>query len=276
LFGESGDQEPRLRSVRLTGADEHVLCAFARTQARELLAWTLDAEVNEYLLQRSQLRDHRGRPAVVRNGFQPVRQLLTNLGLVPVRVPKVRSRITRPAVFRSVIVRPYLRRSRAPFAGASLQFLRGLVSGDMRVCLTALMGPEGAVIPSAVVARVMQRWEGVCGTAINGALRDVEYISLQPAALDCAGPTAVESVMLVVGIEPRRHERLLAVAESNRHGVSPWAGALHTSRRCGLRLPPDTGFEDGLKSITQALAAIFPDTPPGNGDCFPAKAIHQI
>ena len=42
-------------------------------------------------------RDELGRAAVVRNGFQPQREVLTGLGAVGVRVPKARSRIEEPA-----------------------------------------------------------------------------------------------------------------------------------------------------------------------------------
>ena len=44
-------------------------------------------------------RDEQGRAAVVRNGYLPEREVLTGVGAVTVKVPKVRSRTEEPVVF---------------------------------------------------------------------------------------------------------------------------------------------------------------------------------
>ena len=47
----------------------------------------MQVEFEAYLSQFAERRDGRGRAAVVRNGFQPRRELLTGLGPLGVRVP---------------------------------------------------------------------------------------------------------------------------------------------------------------------------------------------
>jgi hypothetical protein len=59
------------------------------------------------------IRDGHGRRAVVRNGHLPERDVLTGIGPVRVRVPKVRDRRGEGAVFHSKLVPPYVRRSRS-------------------------------------------------------------------------------------------------------------------------------------------------------------------
>ena len=49
----------------------------------------------------SERRDGSGRAAVVRNGYQPERDIQTGIGPVTVKVPNVRSRDGNPVSFRS-------------------------------------------------------------------------------------------------------------------------------------------------------------------------------
>lgn len=58
-------------------------------------------------------RDARGPRAVVRNGCQPEREILTGIGAVAVSLPKVRDRSGEEACFRSVLVPPYVCRARS-------------------------------------------------------------------------------------------------------------------------------------------------------------------
>ena len=105
----------------------------------------MQAEFGEFLARFAEQRDDRGRAAVVRNGLQPTRELLTGLGPVGVRVPKARSRLAEPAVFRSTLVPPYVRRAKAVDAALPWLYLHGVSTGDMREALAALVGPEAKV-----------------------------------------------------------------------------------------------------------------------------------
>lgn len=84
-----------------------------REGAQRLIAEALQLEFEEFLSRFARQRDELGRCAVVRNGFQARREVLTGLGAVAVRVPKARSRVEEPAVFRSTLVPPYVRRAKS-------------------------------------------------------------------------------------------------------------------------------------------------------------------
>jgi len=49
-----------------------------------------------------------GRLALVRNGYLPEREILTGIGPVSVRIPKVRSKAGKALTFRSALVPPYV------------------------------------------------------------------------------------------------------------------------------------------------------------------------
>ena len=66
---------------------QDLLSTMLREGAQRLIAEALQAEFDEYLAQFAERRDDEGRLAVVRNGWQPRREVLTGLGPVGVKVP---------------------------------------------------------------------------------------------------------------------------------------------------------------------------------------------
>ncbi len=72
-----------------------VLTAVLHHGATQMLAQAIKAEVDAYLEAHADLRDEAGRQLLVRNGFLPQRTILTGIGAVEVKQPRVKDR--RPA-----------------------------------------------------------------------------------------------------------------------------------------------------------------------------------
>lgn len=109
-----------------------------RDGAQRLLAQAVQAEFEEFLARFALKRTPRGRAAVVRNGLQPEREILTRLGPVSVRIPKAHSRGDEAAVFHSRLVPPYARRAKSVDAVLPWLYLHGVSTGDMCGALAAL------------------------------------------------------------------------------------------------------------------------------------------
>lgn len=92
--------------VRIRKKDEvvDVLTQLLRAGARDLIQVAVAEELGLFLEQQADRRDACGRLAVVRNGYQLERTILSGIGPVAVRVPKVRDRLGGGAVFRSALV----------------------------------------------------------------------------------------------------------------------------------------------------------------------------
>ena len=89
------------------------LSELLRAGAKQLIEQAVEAELQEYLDTVRARRDAHGRRAVVRNGHLPQREVLTGIGPVSERVPKVRDRSGEGAVFHSTLVPPmYVGRAR--------------------------------------------------------------------------------------------------------------------------------------------------------------------
>lgn len=63
-----------------------------RQGAKQLLSQAIEAEVVEWIERHKQERDPQGRQQVVRNGFLPPRTILTGIGPVDVKQPRVHDR----------------------------------------------------------------------------------------------------------------------------------------------------------------------------------------
>ena len=87
-----------------------------RSGARSLLARAVEAEVAAFLDGHSEARTEEGRRRLVRHGHLPEREIMTGIGLVAVRAPRVRDRTGLGADrirFSSALLPPYARRSKS-------------------------------------------------------------------------------------------------------------------------------------------------------------------
>ena len=92
------------------------LDAYVREGARQMLQRALECEVEAFLADQADKTDERGRRQVVRNGYLPVRTIMTGAGPLEIEQPRVRDKSPRAderVVFASAILPPYLRKSRS-------------------------------------------------------------------------------------------------------------------------------------------------------------------
>ena len=134
------------------------LSASLVTDARQLIAQAVEAELQELMERYSGRRTEGGKAAVVRNGYLPERDLQTALGPVTVRIPKVRSRTGAPVTFRSALVPPYVRKTRSLEAALPWLYLKGVSSGEMAEALKVLVGPDAEDLSARTVSRLKRVW----------------------------------------------------------------------------------------------------------------------
>jgi transposase-like protein len=113
-----------------------------RRGARDLIQKAVEVEVQQLLAEYENVRMLGGQRTVVRNGYLPAREVLTAVGNVEVRVPKVRDRSGGGVKFNSALVPPYVRSSARVSAALPWLYLKGISTGDMREALTVLLGDQ--------------------------------------------------------------------------------------------------------------------------------------
>ena len=127
------------------GAFDDPLTEILRNGARALLTQAVEAEVAEFLARYAGLKTEDGRARVVRHGHLPEREVMTGIGPVAVRQPRVRDREAAAEDagrirFTPAILPPYARRSRSLEVLIPILYLKGISTGDFEEALTALLG----------------------------------------------------------------------------------------------------------------------------------------
>src|SRR6266404_624268 len=175
------------------GTFTDLLTEILRNGARALLAQAVEAEVADFLGHHSGKLTDDGRQRVVRDGRLPEREIMTGIGPVAVRQPRVRDReATEGARIRyspSILPR-YARRSQSLEVLIPILYLKGISIGDFEEALAALVGKGAPGLSASTIARLKSlpsRKRGRCGPR---SMRAGRSAICQPSATFIAGPTA--------------------------------------------------------------------------------------
>jgi putative transposase len=134
-----------------------------RNGARALLAQAVEAEVATLLDKHANEVTDDGRRRLVRHGHLPEREIVTGIGPVAVRCPRVRDRVGEGAErirFSSAILPPYARRSKSLEVLIPILYLKGVSTGDFEEALAALLGKYAGGLSASTVARLKEAIEG--------------------------------------------------------------------------------------------------------------------
>lgn len=135
----------------------------AREGARRALQKAIEDEVAQYVDAHREHLDDTGRRLVVRNGRKPVRTILSGLGPIQVKQPRVDDRrIDEDGVrfrFTSKILPPYLRKTKTIEDLVPWLYLKGISTSEMSDALVHL-GFDGTGLSPASVTRMTEVWQG--------------------------------------------------------------------------------------------------------------------
>jgi putative transposase len=125
--------------------------------ARKLLQAAIENEVIDYIQFHQQQRDEDGQRLVVRNGHLPEREIVSGMGPIKVRQPRVRHRDQ--GRFSSAILPKYMRRAPSVDALIPALYLKGISTGDFSEALTAILGEGASGLSATNVVRLKAGWE---------------------------------------------------------------------------------------------------------------------
>ena len=145
------------------GAFDDQLTEILRLGARTLLVQAVEAEVADFLAQHADLKTGDSRQRVVRHGHLPEREVMTGIGPVTVRQPRVRDREVAAdnadrIRFTPAIVPPYLRRSKSIETLLPILYLKGISPGDFSEALAALLGKDAPGLSPTAIVRLKEGW----------------------------------------------------------------------------------------------------------------------
>lgn len=255
---------------------QDLLSTMLREGAQRLVAEAVQIEFDEFLARFASQRTDDGRLAVVRNGFQPLREVLTGIGSVPVQIPKARSRDDSAAVFRSRLVPPYVRRSKSLDIALPWLYLHGISTGNMREALTALVGTQAAGLSAPVVARLKAQWSQEYRVWRKSKLSKDRWVYLWADGIysGLRGEDQRLCALVVIGVNERGQKHFLAIEDGIRESKQSWREVLLELKRRGLNVPPRVAVGDGALGFWAALGEIYPQTR--HQRCWKHKTVNVL
>lgn len=242
---------------------EDVLTGILREGARRMLAQAIEAEVAGYIEQHTGLRDVAGHRLVVRNGHLPEREILTGLGPVPVRQPRVNDKRIdeggRRVRFTSEILPPYLRKTRSIEELIPWLYLKGISTGDFGEALAALLGIEPPGLSASTVVRLKEVWQGEHEAWSKRSLADKRYVyfGVDGIHFNIRLEEDRQCLLVVMGATPEGQKELVAVQDGIRESEQSWRELLLDLKARGLPDAPKLAVGDGALGFWAALPKVF-------------------
>ena len=238
-----------------------VLEELARKGARQLLAQAMEAEVAEFVEKHSGSTDEEGRRLVVRNGHLPERELVTGIGPLRVRQPRVDDRgLDQEQRFSSQILPRYLRRVASVDNLIPLLYLKGISSGDMSEALESILGPGAAGLSATNVVRLKAVWEQDYQAWKTRDLELKRYVYFWVDGIHFNVRLDVERscILVIMGANESGRKELLAVSDGYAESKASWREILLDLKRRGLKIGPRLAVGDGALGFWAALREVYP------------------
>ena len=236
-----------------------------REGARALLAQAIEAEVADFLAQHASLKNQYGLQRIVRHGHLPEREVMTGIGLVAVRQPRVRDRQAAPAErvrFRPSILPPYARRSKSLEVLIPILYLKGISTGDFAEALSALVGQEAPGLSSSTIARLKQVWSEDHARWRKRDLSAKRYVYLWADGihLEARLEDQAQCILVLIGATPEGKKELVGFTDGIRESAHSWRDLLLDLKRRGLSVAPEIAVADGALGFWKALGEVWPTT----------------
>ena len=244
------------------GSIQDSLTELLREGARGLIEKAVEAELQQLLNQYGNVTDLSGRRTVVRNGYLPEREILTGVGAVSVRVPKVRDRSRSGVKFNSALVPPYVRKAKRVEAALPWLYLRGISTGDMQEALSVLLGEDAKGLSPAVVSRLKAQWTEDYLAWNRRDLSQEHYVYGWAEGIysTLRGEDDRPCLLVLIGVDEQGKKQLLALSDGYRESEASWLSLIQDLQARGLKTPPQLAIGDGALGFWAALEEAWPQT----------------
>lgn len=236
-----------------------------RTGARALLAQAVETEVAGFLAAHADKRTDDGRQRLVRHGHLPERSIMTGIGPVEVRLPRVRDRLGNGEDrirFTSAILPPYARRSKSLEVLIPVLYLKGVSTGDFAEALSALLGADAGGLSASTVARLKETWADEHARWLKRDLSAKRYVYfwVDGIYVQARLEDDAQCMLVIIGATPEGKKELVGLADGLRESAQSWRELLLDLKRRGLAIGPELAVGDGALGFWKALDEMWPKT----------------
>jgi putative transposase len=236
-----------------------------RNGARALLAQAVEAEVAALLSCHADKLTDDGRQRLVRHGHLPERKVVTGIGPVAVRCPRVRDRAgtgEERIRFTSAILPPYARRSKSLEVLIPILYLKGISTGDFEEALAALLGKDAGGLSASTIGRLKDAWsdEHVRWSKRDLSAKRYVYFWVDGIHVQARLEDDAQCLLVIIGATPEGKKELVGLIDGVRESAQSWKELLLDLKRRGLTMGPELAVADGALGFWKALPEIWPKT----------------
>ncbi len=249
------------------GAFDDQLTEVLRNGARALLAQAVEAEVADFLGKHADLKTVEGHRRVVRHGHLPGREVMTGIGPVAVRQPRVRDREAAADApgrirFTPSILPPYMRRSKSIETLLPVLYLKGVSTGDFSEALAALLGRDAAGLSATAIGRLKDGWldEHAAWQRRDLSTRRYVYVWADGIHIEARMEDEKQCILVVIGATPEGKKELIGFTDGARESAQDWRDLLLDLKRRGLDPQPELAIADGALGFWKAAGEVWPAT----------------
>jgi len=236
-----------------------------RSGARALLTQAVEAEVAALLSCHADKLTDDGRQRLVRHGHLPERQIVTGIGPVAVRCPRVRDRASEGSErirFSSAILPPYARRSKSLEVLIPILYLKGISTGEFDEALVALLGKDAGALSASTIGRLKDAWSD---EHLRWSKRDLSakhylYFWADGIHVQARLEDDAQCLLVIIGATPEGKKELVGLVDGVRESAQSWRELLLDLKRRGLAMAPELAVADGALGFWQAIEEVWPKT----------------
>ena len=241
------------------------LTEILRNGARALLTHAVEAEVAGFLGGHADKLTADGRARLVRHGHLPEREIMTGIGPVTVRCPRVRDRADGGGErirFSSAILPPYARRSKSLEVLNPILYLKGISTGDFEEALAALLGKDAAGLSASTITRLKEAWidEHACWRDRDLSAKRYVYVWADGIYVQARLEDDAQCLLVIIGATAEGKKELVGLADGIRESVQSWKELLLDLKRRGLTIDPQLAVADGALGFWKAIDEAWPKT----------------
>ena len=141
-----------------------------------------------------------------------------------VRIPKVRSKDGEALTFRSVLVPPYVRKTRSLEAALPWLYLKGVSNGEMGEALKVLVGQDAQGLSASTVSRLKSEWANESQHWRETPLDEDSwgYIWADGIYSGLRSEKDKLCALVIIGVNERGQKQFLAIEDGVRESTHSW------------------------------------------------------
>src|SRR6202166_1958629 len=247
------------------GTFSNPLTEVLRSGARALLSQAVEAKVAALLSCHADKLTDDGRQRLVRHGHLPEREIMTGIGPVSVRCPRVRDRAADGGErirFTSAILPPYARRSKSLEVLIPILYLKGISTGDFEEALAALLGKDAGGLSASTIARLKEAWVDEHARWLERDLSAKRYVYVWADGIYVQARLEddAQCLLVIIGATAEGKKELVGLADGIRESAQSWKELLLDLKRRGLTIDPQLAVADGALGFWKAIDEVWPKT----------------